>query len=133
MQLSISKRWCNFAKLDFWTPKYIKIPFCSFNIMLRVFSTPGGECVSIVLAGLASSRPPVQHSQEVVVIIVFLSIIPPLFKPTSGRFGRDPILGTQTFFQIQVPKIVFLPKLLKLFRKSSVLTKIRKVRCPKGR
>ena len=30
----------------------------SLNILLRVFSIPGGECVSIVLAGLAFSRPP---------------------------------------------------------------------------
>ena len=72
--------------------------------MLRVFSIPGSECVSIVMAGLAFSNPPVQYSRE----IIIFSVIPPLFKNTSGRFGRDPILGTQVFVRSQVPEIVLL-------------------------
>ena len=50
-------------------------------------------------------------------------------------FTADRIFGWISIYLAnqKIPKIRFLPKSIKINRKNTVLTKIRKVRCPKGR
>ena len=78
----------------FWTPFSF-----SLNILLRVFSIPGGECVSIVLAGLAFSRPPPCNTRGgYYYYFFFFSCCSPALLNYIGAFWARPDFRYTNFF-----------------------------------
>ena len=85
------------APWDWRQPRQCFICF-SLNILLRVFSIPGGECVSIVLAGLAFSRPPPCNTRGGFYYLFFSLLFPRLFKLHRGVLGETRFQVHKLFF-----------------------------------
>ena len=72
--------------------------FFSLNIKLKVFSIPDGECVSIVLAGLAFSRPPRATQGEIIIIVIVFFCYCPALLNYIGAFWARPDFRYTNFF-----------------------------------
>ena len=77
----------------------------SLNILLRVFSIPGGECVSIVLAGLAFFEPPPCNIAGRLLLLFFFYCSPAILN-YIGAFSARPDFRYTNFFSPMCFKLV---------------------------